>query len=453
MNKRIVILGAGESGTGAAILAKRKGYDVFVSDKNAISEPFRSRLEEENIPFEENKHSLDKILNAREVIKSPGISPEVPVVMELLKKNIPVIDELEFASRFTQAKLILITGTNGKTTTTLLTYHLLKVAGLSVGLAGNVGQSLASQLLQGDKDYFVIEISSYQLDGLRNLYPHIGILLNITPDHLDRYKTFENYLRSKASLMGLMNNQSTLVYFAEDNQVMQAVQSHSHEFKKFAIGIDNPQNKDGWSDEQALNVNLEGLLYQVDWNETSLVGTHNKINTLAAMAVALMCGCSMDKLTEGLKSFVNAPHRLEYITNIGEVTYINDSKATNLDSVKYALESFSKPLVWIAGGIDKGNDYSLIKDLVAEKVRALICLGIDNEKLKESFGSVLPSVSETKSMKEAVHTAHRISEKNNIVLLSPACASFDLFKNYMDRGDIFRNEVLQLKKELEGNAI
>ncbi|MCS6974919.1 MAG: UDP-N-acetylmuramoyl-L-alanine--D-glutamate ligase [Cyclobacteriaceae bacterium] len=453
MKERIVILGAGESGTGAALLAQQRGYDVFVSDSGAIKSGYRDDLIRHKIEFEEEKHTEEKILNASLIIKSPGIPDKVPVVMKAKQKGIEVIDEIEFAFRFLKGRVIAITGTNGKTTTTLLTYHLLKSAGFDVALAGNVGESLARKLAHGNHSWYVLEISSFQLDGTKTFRPDIGILLNITPDHLDRYNyEMKNYINSKFRLAANMTPADAFIYYADDAVLKNEMAGRNLPARVLRISFTDslaPLYFDG----EVFHVQLNNLQLSLKQSETTLRGRHNAVNTLAAVGAALLAGVKPEAVMAALKTFKNAPHRLEHIATIRGVEFVNDSKATNVDSVIYALGSYKQPLIWIAGGIDKGNDYNLIKDEVKKKVKALICLGKDNEKLKRFFTGVVPVVRETQSVKELVRMALDEASAGDVVLLSPACASFDLFKNYEDRGNQFRQAVLDLKKELEQQPV
>lgn len=449
MSERVVILGSGESGTGAAILAKAKGYEVFVSDFGSIKDKYKQELIQNQIEFEESQHTESKILNASLIIKSPGIPEKAEVVKNARAAEIEVIDEIEFAYRFLSGKIIAITGTNGKTTTTLLTYHLLKSAGLNVALAGNVGESLARKVAFGNYDWYVIEISSFQLDGTSTFRPDIGILLNITPDHLDRYEyKMENYIQSKFRLVKNMMANNQFIYYADD--LVTGTEAKARRITPNSVKISlqdksTPAHYDG----AKMNFNVNEKSFSVAQSETTLKGPHNLINTMSAVSAALFAGVSEQAIRAGLKTFKNAPHRLESVATINGVEFVNDSKATNVDSVVYGLGSYKGPLVWIAGGIDKGNDYKLIEDQVREKVRVLICLGKDNEKLKKAFTDVVKEIYETQSVKELAEMALRVSKQGDVVLLSPACASFDLFKNYEDRGTQFREAVVELKKEVE----
>lgn len=449
MAERVVILGGGESGTGAALLAKVKGYDVFVSDQGQLKEKYKTELQQKGIPFEEGVHTEEKIVNANLIIKSPGIPDKAEIIKKVKAASIPVVDELEFAFGFTNAKVIAITGTNGKTTTTLLTYHLMKEAGFNVALAGNVGQSMARQVAEDNFDWYVIEMSSFQLDGTKKFKPAIGILLNITPDHLDRYGyNMQNYVDSKMQLIKNMDSAQHFIYYADDALIVEEVQKKAIQAHQVKVSLKkDPANVVYYNGEE-MCFTLKGS-FSVLQSDTTLKGPHNLINTMCAVSAAHLAGVNLENIRRGLKTFKNAPHRLESIAVIKGVEFVNDSKATNVDSVVYALGSYDKPLVWIAGGVDKGNDYNLIKDEVKKKVRALICLGKDNEKLKKAFGDVVPTIKETQSVTELVHIALEVAKPGDVVLLSPACASFDLFKNYEDRGEQFRKAVLELKQAVD----
>jgi UDP-N-acetylmuramoylalanine--D-glutamate ligase len=449
MKERIVILGAGESGTGAALLARQLGYEVFVSDAALVKPSYRDDLLRNKIEFEEGHHTEAKILNAHCIIKSPGISETTPVVMKAKEKGIEVIDEIEFAFRFIKGRVVAITGTNGKTTTTLLTYHLFKSAGCDVALAGNVGESLARKVAHGNHAWYVVEISSFQLDGTKLFRPDIGILLNITPDHLDRYNyEMQNYINSKFRLAANMTPADAFIYYADDAVLKAEMMKRSVTGRILRISFTD-NHAPLYFDGEWFHVNLEGHSFSLKQSDTTLRGNHNAVNTLAAMGAALTAGIKPEAIRVALKTFKNAPHRLEHVATINGVEFINDSKATNVDSVVYALGSYRQPLVWIAGGIDKGNDYNLIKDEVQRKVKALICLGKDNSKLKKFFTGVVPVIRETQSVQELVRMAMKEAVAGDVVLLSPACASFDLFKNYEDRGNQFKQAVLDLKKEME----
>jgi UDP-N-acetylmuramoylalanine--D-glutamate ligase len=449
MAERIVILGAGESGSGAAWLAKVKGYDVFVSDQGPIKEKYKTDLEQHGITFEEGKHTEEEILNANLVIKSPGIPDKAEIIKKLKAKGVEVIDELEFASRYTKAKIIAITGTNGKTTTTLLTYHLMKHAGFNVALAGNVGFSMARQVADGNFDWFVIEMSSFQLDGTKTFKPEVGILLNITPDHLDRYEyTMQKYVDSKMLISRNMDASQHFIYYADDQVISEEVKKRTIQAHQVKVSLKKDPAMPVHYNGVEMCFTLKGS-FSILQSDTTLKGPHNLINTMSAVSAVHLAGAKLESIREGLKTFKNAPHRLESIAIIKGVEFVNDSKATNVDSVVYALGTYDKPLVWIAGGIDKGNDYNIIKDEVKKKARALICLGKDNEKLKKAFGDVVPTIKETQSVSELVRLALEVAKSGDVVLLSPACASFDLFKNYEDRGDQFRKAVLELKQAVD----
>lgn len=449
MNKKVVILGAGESGTGAALLAHAKGYDVFVSDSGSIADNYKKELEAAAIRYEEGEHSTEEVLAAGLIVKSPGINPEIPLVVQALNNSIEVIDELEFAYRFTSSKIIAITGTNGKTTTTLLTYHLLKQMGYDVGLAGNVGKSLARQIIDEEKDYYVVEISSFQLDGIVTFRPFISVLLNITPDHLDRYQySLQNYVNSKFRILMNQTERDHFIYSMDDPIIADELLKRRM-FNPLGHGF----STDGTRSAE-MNFRKGKMYFHDFWvaaKNTPLRGNHNIQNMLAAIQAVRLVGAEPEKIKEALTTFVNAPHRLEYVTTINDVKFYNDSKATNVDAVKYALDSFDESLVWIAGGVDKGNDYNLIMDEVNAKVKALVCLGENNVRLRDAFHDKIISILETNTMQDAVRGAMKQAAANDVVLLSPACASFDLFKSYIDRGDQFRETVLALKEEFELN--
>jgi UDP-N-acetylmuramoylalanine--D-glutamate ligase len=449
MKERLVILGGGESGTGAALLAKAKGFDVFVSDQGQIKDKYKTELQANGIAFEDGTHTEASILQAQLIIKSPGIPDKAEIIKKVKAANILVIDEIEFASRYANGKIIAITGTNGKTTTTLLTYHLLKTAGYNVALGGNVGTSLARQIISQEFDWYVLEMSSFQLDGTKTFKPQIAILLNITPDHLDRYEySLQKYVDSKFQIVQSMDANQHFIYYKDDVLVAAEIGKRNVHPQQIKISLKHDAKTSAYFNGTKMNFDL-GEHFEIAQAETTLNGPHNLINTMAAVSAAHLAGVSLDKIRDGLSTFKNAPHRLELVATIKGVEFINDSKATNVDSVVYALGSYTQPLVWIAGGVDKGNDYTIIQDDVRRKARALICLGKDNEKLKKAFGEVVPVIKETQSVKELVHIALQVAQAGDVVLLSPACASFDLFKNYEDRGDQFRTAVLELKKEVE----
>ena len=446
-NERIIVLGAGESGTGAALLAKAKGFDVFVSDQGAIKEKYVQQLEKSGIDYEQGKHTEEKIFEAGTIIKSPGIPESARILQGAFERGIGVIDEIEFASRYTDARFIAITGTNGKTTTTLLTYHLLKSAGYNVGLAGNVGHSLAKQVLEEHFDFYVVEMSSFQIDGIQDFSPEIAILLNITPDHLDRYQySLQNYINSKFKLVEALGKESHFIYLNDDNNIATQLAAKEYAANHLPITLSADPNSVASIIGSEMHFTLEGNNFDILQSDTTLKGKHNLVNTMAAVIAAIKVGLSESEIREGLKTFKNAPHRMEFVATINEVDFYNDSKATNVEATKYALESFTNKLVWIAGGVDKGNDYNQLMELVNSKVKALVCLGKDNGKLRDSFHEHVVDLIETKSMQEAVGSALNYATANDVVLLSPACASFDLFNNYEDRGDQFRQAVMNLKQ-------
>lgn len=441
MSKRLVILGSGESGTGSALLAKKKGMDVFVSDKGEIKSKYKSILIENQILFEEGKHSIDQIINANEVIKSPGIPDKAELIKTIKEKGIPIIDEIEFASRYTNAKMICITGSNGKTTTTMLTYHILKKAGMNVGLAGNVGKSLAMQIAEGEgHEIYVLELSSFQLDGLENFRADIAILLNITPDHLDRYEyKFENYIRSKFKITKNQTEKDAFIFCADDPVIKEYTKIISPKAKPYPFSIKEELQGDAAylkENQIIININQNPITMTID--QLALQGKHNVYNSMASSIAARIVEIRKETIRESLSDFVNVEHRLEAVATINGIEFINDSKATNVNSAWYALESMNKPVIWIAGGVDKGNDYTELYDMVKAKVKGLICLGTDNSKLIEHFGNMVDQVVEAGSMQEAVAFAYKMGKKGDVVLLSPACASFDLFQNYEDRGMQFK---------------
>jgi UDP-N-acetylmuramoylalanine--D-glutamate ligase len=442
---KIAILGGGESGVGSALLAKAKGFEVFVSDKGPISEKYKFILQESRIEYEENKHSESQIFDADEIIKSPGIPSKTDLIMKLTALKKPIISEIEFASRYTNAKIIAITGSNGKTTTTLLIYHLLKTAGKKVGLAGNIGESFAKQVIDDKFDYFVLELSSFQLDNMHNFKANIAILLNITPDHLDRYNyDFEQYVDAKFRILQNMQSNDNFIYFAENEPIIQRLAINNFPPKHFEVSLERKTLNGAYFADGQMNFETNGESFQIPLENLPLKGKHNAINMMCAVFAAKGVDIAIEEIILGLKTFHNAPHRLELVAEIDSVEYVNDSKATNVDSVFYALGSFEKPIVLIMGGVDKGNDYTQIEDLVTKKVKALICLGKDNHKLTEFFENKLDLIIETQSIAEAIKLSKGIAVAGDVVLLSPACASFDLFKNYEDRGTQFREIVLSM---------
>lgn len=449
MSKRIVILGSGESGVGSAILAQAKGFDVFVSDKSLIKDKYKQVLIEKNIPFEEGKHTTENILNADEVIKSPGIPDKVELIQKLKEKNIPIISEIEFAGRYTKAKKICITGSNGKTTTTLLTYHIFKKAGLNVGLAGNVGKSFAWQVATENFEYYVLELSSFQLDGMYKFKADVAVLMNITPDHLDRYEyKFENYVASKFRILQNQTIEDAFVYCYDDEVMKQYMQQHPVKSSLVPFSIKEKLTGDTCAyldDENKLTLNyktLNPLIMTLE--QLAMQGKHNVYNSMAASLAARIVDIRKETIRESLEDFSGVEHRLEFVASVNGIEFINDSKATNVNSAWYALESMEKPVVWIVGGQDKGNDYNELIDLVKAKVKAIVCLGVDNAKIIDAFGSVVENILETQTAADAVAASYKFGKKGDVVLLSPACASFDLFQNYEDRGMQFKAAVRSL---------
>lgn len=443
---RLVILGGGESGVGTAILGQQKGYDVFVSDFGKIKENYKEVLSINGIAWEDEKHTEELILNADLVMKSPGIPEKAPIVKKLIEKEIPVISEIELAVQFTDATTIGITGSNGKTTTTLLTYHLLKEAGLNVGLAGNIGKSFAWQVAENKHDIYVLELSSFQLDGIVNYKPHIAIIMNISPDHLDRYNYDYNlYIGSKFRITKNQTEADYLIYDNEDEAIQNWLNNNKIKANKVPFSlITKPENQGAFLEENNINSTINKELFTMPINELALEGKHNIKNAMAATAVAQLLNIRKQTIRESLTNFQGVEHRLEKVLKIQGVQYINDSKATNVNSVFYALDSMTTPTVWIVGGVDKGNDYDELMPLVREKVKAIVCLGVDNTKIINAFNNVVDVMVETTSMSEAVQLAQRLAEKGDSVLLSPACASFDLFENYEDRGQQFKQAIFNL---------
>jgi len=442
---RLVILGGGESGVGTAILGKQKGFEVFVSDKGEIKETYKKVLEHFEIEWESGQHTEAKILNADVVMKSPGIPDKVPLVKQLVAKGIPVISEIEFASNYTDATLIGITGSNGKTTTTMMTYHLLKEGGLNVGMAGNIGDSYAKMVAEKDYDQYVLEISSFQLDGIVDFKPHIAVITNITPDHLDRYDyQFENYIASKFRIAMNQDEKDYLIYDADDEVIVNWLKKNPVRSKLVPFSLKGKVEEGAWLEEKTIHIKLEHKTLEMSTDILALEGQHNVKNTMAASMAALLVKVRKETIRQSIQSFQGVPHRLEKVLKINHVEYINDSKATNVNATYYALDGIKRPIVWIVGGVDKGNDYSELMPLVREKVKAIVCLGMDNSKLKSAFGNVIDLMVETYSMEEAVKVAYKIAERGDAVLLSPACASFDLFENYEDRGNQFKETVKNL---------
>lgn len=442
---RLVVLGGGESGVGTAILGKKQGYDVFVSDYGKISDTYQKVLTDYGILWEDQQHTEANILSADVVMKSPGIPDKAPIIKKILEHDIPVISEIEFAIQFTKAITIGITGSNGKTTTTMLTYHLLKSGGLHVGLGGNIGKSFAWQVAEQDYDYYVLELSSFQLDGCFTYKPHIAIITNISPDHLDRYEyKYENYIQSKFRITQNQTATDFLIYDFEDEATKNWINQHKINAQQLPFSLEQKMENGAYLNNNIMEFNINNDEFSLDTTTIALEGKHNFKNAMAATSVATILKIRKQTIRESLSNFQGVEHRLEKVLKIQNVQYINDSKATNVNATFFALDSMTTPTVWIVGGVDKGNDYHELMSLVHEKVKAIICLGVDNKKIIEAFGNVVDMMVEVTSMKDAVQTAKHLSEKGDTVLLSPACASFDLFENYEDRGRQFKNEVKNL---------
>jgi len=442
---RLCILGAGESGVGAAYLAQQQGYDVFVSDVGTIAPQYRQQLQDWNIGFEENQHTEANIFKAVEVIKSPGIPEKAPLIKRLREKGIPVISEIEFAGRYTDAKMICITGSNGKTTTTSLTYHILRNAGLNVGLAGNIGKSFAYQVATEKFDVYVLEISSFMLDDMYNFKAHIAVLLNITPDHLDRYEyKLENYAASKFRIAQNQTPADYFIYCADDEVTAKGVQQRSFAAKQLPFSITNQVNQGAYLANNNIIININQEHFTMSITELALQGKHNIYNSMASGIVAKVLELRNETIRESMGDFRNIEHRLEFVAKISGISFINDSKATNVNSTWYALESMTTDVILILGGVDKGNDYTMLKDLVKQKVKGIVCLGKDNKRIHDAFEDDVEIIVNTSSAAEAAQIAFHMAKKGDTVLLSPACASFDLFKNYEDRGRQFKNAVMEL---------
>ena len=443
--QRLVILGGGESGVGTAILGKKKGYDVFVSDSGKIKNHYREVLTINGIKWEDGSHTEKKILNADIVMKSPGIPEKSEIVKKLIEKEISIISEIEFASKYTIAKTIGITGSNGKTTTTMLTYHLLKAAGLNVGLGGNIGKSFAWQVAEDNFDVYVLELSSFQLDGIINYKPDIAIITNISPDHLDRYNyKYENYIASKFRITMNQTEDDFLIYDADDEAIKNWLQNNKVKAQLIPFSITQEFAKGAYLKDNKMEVNINEEEFIMETEYIALEGKHNMKNAMAATSVAKLMQIRKATIRESLSNFQGVEHRLEKVLKIQNVQYINDSKATNVNATFFALDSMNVPTVWIVGGVDKGNDYTELMSLVREKVKGIICLGVDNKKIIDAFGAVVDVMIEVDNMNEAVRMAQRMTEKGDAVLLSPACASFDLFESYEDRGRQFKQAVQNL---------
>lgn len=445
MSKRAVILGAAESGVGAAILARKQGFDVFVSDLGFIKDQYRKELTSRQFKFEEGSHTEEKILNADVVIKSPGIPDKAPIIVKLREKGVPVISEIEFAGKYTPAKKICITGSNGKTTTTLLTYHMLEKAGYNVGLAGNVGQSFAWQVAEKQFDYYVIELSSFQLDGMIDFKADIAVLLNITPDHLDRYDyNMQNYIDSKFRIAQNQTAQDVFIWCSDDPVLKVEMKKRKIVAKCVPFGLGLPPVQGAGVIDNNMIINWEQNKFTMSILDIALQGNHNTYNSMAAGISGMAINIRNEMVRESMADFKGVEHRLERFLKVHGIEFINDSKATNINSTWYALESMSQSTVWIVGGIDKGNDYTQLTELVKKKVKAIVCLGVDNSKIIEAFKHIGIDMVETQSMEDAVRSAYYLARNGDTVLLSPACASFDLFDNYEDRGHQFKMAVKEL---------
>lgn len=443
--KRLVILGAGESGVGTALLGKQKGYEVFVSDKQKIKENYKQVLIQNEIDWEEEKHTEGLILNADVVMKSPGIPDKVPMVLQLKELGIPVISEIEFASQYADVMIIGITGSNGKTTTATLTHHILKAGGLNVGLAGNIGKSFAAQVAEGKHDVYVLELSSFQLDGIVWFKPHIAVLTNITEDHLDRYEyDFDKYIDSKFRIVMNQNENDFFIYDADDEVINKRIEKSGIKSQKLPFSITKKMEEGASIEKENITITTNKTTLEMPVKSLELQGNYNLKNAMAASTVAKLLSIRKETIRESLQNFHGVEHRLETVLKIGNITYINDSKATNVNATFYALESMNASTVWIVGGVDKGNNYEELLPLVNEKVKAIVCLGLDNQKIINAFGNIVPLMTETESMRDAVQVASHIAERGDVVLLSPACASFDLFENYEDRGRQFKEAVRNL---------
>ncbi len=438
----VCVLGAAESGIGAALLAHKEGYDVFVTDYGKIEEKAKKKLEELNIPYEEERHSEEKILKADIVIKSPGIADTVSIIKKIKEKGIEIISEIEWAYRFKgDSKVVAITGTNGKTTTTSLVYHICKTAGLECALVGNIGNSFAAEVADNPKPLYIAEISSFQLDDITTFKPDIAVLLNITEDHLDRYDhKMEKYIDSKFKIIENQTAKDVFIYNADDEIIIKKIKNSKLLSQSIPFTMKHEENKGAYIKNGQMMMKIQEERVSMDIYDFALKGKHNQYNTMAAGLAGASLNIRKEKIREAIKTFENLEHRMEFVKNVNGVDYINDSKGTNLNSVWFALESMTKPTVLIMGGVDKGNDYSFLEELVKEKVKAIVCIGLDNSKILHAFGAMLPMV-DTDNMKDAVTKAQQMSKEGDTVLLSPGCSSFDLFKNYMERGNIFKEEV------------
>ena len=446
MKDRIVIIGGGESGVGAAYLANKKGYEVFLSDYKKIEEKYRNILLKNEIDFEEGGHSLEKFYKANEIIKSPGISEESELILKIKSKKIPIVSEIEFAFRFTSSIIISVTGSNGKTTTSSLIYHILKKSGLNVGLAGNIGNSFSFLIAENEFDYVVLELSSFQLDNINHFNSFISVLTNISPDHLERYDyNFENYVDSKFKIVSNHTKENYFVFNSDDKKINSELKTRKINSTKISFSTtDNESLNKGCIKNQTININVNNNNLMIPIENLSLQGNHNIQNSMAAATVAKILNISDNNIRESLGNFKSIEHRLEHVLTIQKVKYVNDSKATNVNAVYYALDSMKSSTVWIVGGVDKGNNYEELLPLVREKVKAIICIGIDNSKIIQSFSPFVEKIVECSKMSDAVKNAYRMADPKDTVLLSPACSSFDLYKNFEDRGTQFKNAVRKL---------
>jgi UDP-N-acetylmuramoylalanine--D-glutamate ligase len=446
MKYRIVIIGGGESGVGAAYLANKKGYEVFLSDYKKIEEKYRNILLKNEIDFEEGGHSLEKFYKANEIIKSPGISEESELILKIKSKKIPIVSEIEFAFRFTSSIIISVTGSNGKTTTSSLIYHILKKSGLNVGLAGNIGNSFSFLIAENEFDYVVLELSSFQLDNINHFNSFISVLTNISPDHLERYDyNFENYVDSKFKIVSNHTKENYFVFNSDDKKINSELKTRKIKSTKISFSTtDNESSNKGFIKNQTININVNNNNLMIPIENLSLQGNHNIQNSMAAATVAKILNISDNNIRESLGNFKSIEHRLEHVLTIQKVKYVNDSKATNVNAVYYALDSMKSSTVWIVGGVDKGNNYEELLPLVREKVKAIICIGIDNSKIIQSFSPFVEKIIECSKMSDAVKNAYRMADPKDTVLLSPACSSFDLYKNFEDRGTQFKNAVRKL---------
>jgi len=443
--KKLVVLGAQESGVGAARLAKQRGYDVFVSDAGAIKPKYRDELLARDIAFEEGGHTATRVLGAEEIVKSPGIPDTASLVVAAQERGIPVISEIEFAYRYCNGTIVAITGSNGKTTTTLLTHHILQKAGLNVAVGGNVGNSFAALVADGDRAYYVLELSSFQLDGIRDFRPHIAMLLNITPDHLDRYAyRMENYVASKFRIAMNQTASDHFIFCDDDAEIRAWSQNHPLLARQWPFSIKHSVPQGAHLENDRIHITTDQTTFDMSIIELALKGKHNVYNSMAAGIAARVLEIRKDVVRESLSDFQNVEHRLEHVAMVHGIEFINDSKATNVNSAWYALESMDKPVIWIVGGVDKGNDYNMLRDLVKQKVKAIVCMGADNAKIHKAFGGLVPHLVDVASAEQAVRSGYELAEKGDVVLLSPACSSFDLFENYEERGRKFKTAVKSL---------